>query len=73
MGIWVLIAVFSTIALTALLIRVLMGVNGQGRGRSAESEDGGAALAGDSDRQSDHGVDGGDSGDGGGDGGGGGD
>lgn len=71
MATWILIAVFATIALTALLTRILMSVNGQGRAKS----EGGGGDAGapiymaDDGRLTDHGSDGGD---GGGDGGGGG-
>lgn len=72
---WVLIAIFGTIGITALLIRVLQGANGQGRGgakTAKRSGDGGPIVASDGGgRRSDNDSDGGDGG--GGDGGGGGD
>lgn len=79
MATWVLIAIFGTIGITALLIRVLQSANGQGRSgaragkRSGDSgpmlvSDGGCRHA---DRDANDNSNGGDSG--GGDGGGGGD
>jgi len=77
MATWVLIAIFATIAVTALLVRILMAVNDQGRAKpgSDNGGDAGPVYVGDSGRRVDHDNDGGgDPGDGGGgDGGGGGD
>lgn len=75
MATWVLIAIFGTIAVTALLIRILMAVNGHGRAKAGSDTggDGGPGYVGDGGRRADHDNDGGDAGDGGGGDGGGGD
>ena len=69
MATWVLIAIFGTIAVTALLIRILMAVNGQGRTKAGSDSggDAGPVYVGDGGRRADHDNDGGgDAGDGGG-------